>query len=152
MNVFNRTITVSVQTKDDQHVVVDGIFIDSHHELFLNMTVDIESFKVIAAYGELRRAPHEDCLITGKLTLNLEGIDLTRNVRKQIAAAVGGERGCTHFEELALECVKGFKQARFRLMRLTMPLEEVNTQLNDYLKGSCYHYRRKKVDDGQAAR
>lgn len=152
MNLFNRTITVSVQTKGEKHVAVDGIFIDSHHELYLSLTVDIETFKVTDAYGELRRGPHEDCFVTEKKPSNLVGLDLTRNVRKQIITAVGGNQGCTHFEELALECVKGLKQAKFRLMKLSMPTEEVDNLINDYLKDSCYHYRKKKTDDAEVAR
>jgi hypothetical protein len=152
LNLFNRTITVSVQTKDEKQVIVDGIFIDSHHELVLSMTVDIVKFKIVDANGALRRAPHEDCLDTSKLLPRLVGIDLNRNVRKQIMAAVGGEHGCTHFDELALECVKGLKQAKFRLMKVSMPKEEVNAQLYDYLKGTCYHFRRKNEEESQVAR
>lgn len=117
MNLFNRTISVSVKKIDEQHIVVHGVFMDSYHELILSMTVNIESFTVTASQGEFRRAPQEDCLCTTKYTGNLVGIDLSRNVRRQVISAVGGEKGCVHFEELALECVKGVKQAYVRLAK-----------------------------------
>lgn len=153
LNLFNRTITVSVKTIDEQHIVVDGIFVDSHHELTLSMTVDIENFKVTASQGEFHRAPHEDCLSTGKHTGSLVGIDLSRNVRRQVISAVGGEKGCVHFEELALECVKGVKQANVRLMRLSLPEDEVHSQMYNALEGACHHFRRQeKREKRQVAR
>ncbi len=153
MNLFNRTISVSVRDIDEQHVVVDGVFIDSLHELVLSMTVNIKEFIVTASHGEFRRAPHEDCLCTVILTENLVGINLIRNVRRQVVTAVGGEKGCVHIEELALECVKGVKQANVALMRLSMPPEEVHSQIYDILEGTCHHFStREEKDKKQVAR
>lgn len=153
MNLFNRTITVSVKKLDDQHVVADGVLIDSNHELLLSMTVNIENFTVTASQGAFHRAPHEDCLSTVNHTINLVGIDLTRNVRRQVISAVGGEKGCVHYEELALECIKGVKQAQYRLMKLSMPEDEAQSQLYDALKGTCFHFRtREKREKNQVAR
>jgi hypothetical protein len=141
LNLFNRAITVSVQSKDDEHLVVNGLFIDSNHELVLRMTVNIESLIVTEAFGEFRRAPHKDCLVTCKAIQNLQGTDLNRSIRRQVVSAVGGEGGCVHLEELSLECIKGIKQAKFSLMRLRMPQEEVHSQIYDLLEGSCHHFR-----------
>lgn len=153
MNLFNRTIAVSVKKIDEQHIVVDGVFMDSRHELVLSMTVNLESYTVTASQGEFRRAPHEDCLSTGKHTGNLVGIDLSRNVRRQVISAVGGEKGCVHFEELALECVKGVKQANVRLKRLSLPEDEVHSQMYNTLEGTCYHFRtREKREKRQVPR
>lgn len=140
MNLFNRTISVSVKDIDEQHVVVEGVFIDSFHELVLSMTVNIENFVVTASQGEFRRAPHEDCLCTVNLTGSLVGIDLKRNVRRQVISAVGGKRGCVHVEELALECVKGVKQANVILMRRRLSTEEVYSKMFDILEGTCQHF------------
>lgn len=153
LNLFNRTITVSVHTQDEKHVIVDGVFIDSNHELVLSMTVNIEDLKVLDSSGELRRAPHQDCLETANWTKSLIGLDLTRNVRKQVIHAVGGEKGCTHFEELALECIKGIKQAMFALMKMKMPFDEVHSKIYEMLEGKCHHFRKKdKVDSNNVAR
>lgn len=144
MNLFNRTMTVSVNTLDEDRAVAQGVFIDSHHELVLSMTVNMNNFKVLEAEGELRRAPHQDCISTDERVKNLIGIDLTHNVRRQILRAVGEEAGCTHFTELALECVKGIKQAKFHLMGLELPPEVVHSQLQDLLKGTCFHFRKRE--------
>ena len=153
LNLFNRTISVSVKKIDDQHVIVDGVFIDSNHELILSMTVDIGKSIVTASHGEFHRAPHEDCLCTVNHTGNLVGIDLGRNVRRQVVSAVGGEKGCVHFEELALECVKGVKQANIRLMKLSLPMDEVHPRLYDAMEGTCHHFHtREKQNKNQVAR
>lgn len=133
-----------MNTVDEQHVQVDGVFMDSNHELVLSLNVDINNFVIIAAQGELRRAPHEDCQETAQYVRNLVGINLSRNVRRQVVNAVGGENGCVHFEELALECAKGAKQAKFCLLRLRRPAEEVRATLYDILEGTCHHYQKRE--------
>lgn len=141
MYLFNRTISVNVRSADGKILTVDGTFLDSHHELCLTLEVDMENYTIIGADGELRRTPHVDCGQTQERIKQLIGINLTRNVRKQIQAAVGLSEGCTHLTDLTLECVKGLIQSKFRLMHLTMPPEEIKNQVETYLKGSCLHYK-----------
>ncbi|KJR47618.1 hypothetical protein UF75_1968 [Desulfosporosinus sp. I2] len=43
--------------------------------------------------------------------------------------------------DLALECVKALMQARYQLMNLTMREEEVNKMVEQFLEGSCQHYK-----------
>lgn len=141
MHLFNRSITVNVQTDDHKLARVSGVFLDSHHELCLNLTVDLENATVTTATAELRRTPHPDCGEVEKQVQQLVGFKLTHGVRKKIQAAVGQEAGCTHLSDLTMECVKGFVQARFGIMDQTMPEAELNAYVEDYLKGSCHHFR-----------
>jgi len=142
MYLFNRSISVNVRSVDEKTVTVDGFLLDSHHEVCITLGVDLESNTVTSANGEFRRVPHTDCGQTQKLISNLVGINLNRNVRKQIQAAVGLSNGCTHLTDLTLECVKGLIQAKFRLMHFTMPEEEIKDQVEKYLAGSCLHYKK----------
>lgn len=141
MHLFNRSITVNVQTEDYKLAQVSGVFLDSHHELCLNFTVDLETFEVTTAAAELRRTPHPDCSQVEIQVQKLVGLKLIHGVRKKIQAAVGQEAGCTHLADLTLECVKGFVQARFDLLRRTKTEAELNNYVKEYLKGSCYHFR-----------
>jgi len=138
--LFNRSIFINVRSEDEKTLTVDGVFLDSLHELCLTLEVDIESYVIISADGRLRRTPHEDCGQTQKLISNLVGVDLNHNVRKQIQVAVGLGYGCTHLTDLTLECVKGVLQAKFQLMQLTMSEEAIKGLLEQSLKGSCLHY------------
>jgi len=142
MYLFNRSITVNVRSDDEKTVTVDGFLLDSHHELCLTLGVDLESNIITSAESEFRRIPHTDCGQTQKLINNLVGIDLNRNVRKQIQAAVGMNYGCTHLTDLTLECVKGFRQAKYQLMHLTLQEEEIKGLVEQYLEGSCLHYKK----------
>jgi len=146
MHLFNRSISVNVRSEDENTLTVAGIFLDSLQELCLTLQVDLGSNRITSADGELRRAPHSDCGETQKLINNLVGIDLNRNVRKQIQVAVGLKYGCTHLTDLTLECVKGLLQAKFHLMHLTMQKEGINCQYEQYLKqnieGTCLHYKK----------
>lgn len=141
MYLFNRSIAVNVQTDDYKTALVSGVFLDSHHEWCLNFSVDLETYEVTMAYGELRRAPHPDCLKVEERVKELVGLKLVHGVRKKIEAAVGKGMGCTHLTDLTLECVKGLVQARFNLMERQLPAEEMTNYVEDYLKGSCYHFR-----------
>lgn len=141
MYLFNRSITVNVHTQDDVNAIVNGIFLDSHHELCLTLTVNLETNEVIGAEAELRRAPHPDCLEVESRVTKLIGLRLVHGVRKKIQAAVGEKDGCTHLTDLALECVKGLVQAKFNIMHRVMSPEVLEEHVWEYLKGSCHHYR-----------
>jgi len=142
MYLFNRSISVNVRSIDEKTVTVNGFLLDSHHELCITLGVDLESYTITSADGEFRRVPHTDCGQTQKLINKLVGIDLNRNVRRQIQGAVGLNYGCTHLTDLTLECVKGLLQAKFQLMHLTMQKEEVMGLAEQYLGGSCLHYKK----------
>lgn len=142
MYLFNRSISVNVRLVNERTVTVDGFFLDSHHELCLSIKVDLESNTVTSAEGEFRRVPHSDCVLTIDGINKLIGLNLNRNVRRQIQTAVGLKDGCTHLTDLALECVKGLMQARYQLMHLTMQDGEINEMVEGYLEGSCRHYKK----------
>lgn len=140
MNLFNRSISVSVSLEGEKILKVNGVFLDSQHELFLTLKVDLDSNTITSADGELRRTPHSDCRQTQELIKKLVGVNLQCNVRKQVQAAVGLGKGCTHLTDLTLECVKGLRQAKFQLLLLTMKPENVHSQVKEQLKGTCLHY------------
>lgn len=144
MYLFNRSINVNVRSDDGNIVVVDGVFLDTHHEICLTLTVDMSTYAITSAGGELRRTPHTDCPYTAERIKQLVGVIITPGVRKKVQTAVGGEPGCTHLADLAMECINGVIQAKYRLMHLHMAPAEVNTQVEAYLKGTCYHYRKNK--------
>ncbi len=145
MNIFNRSITINVRTTDGKTVTVDGVFLDSYHELCLTLAVEMDEFTIITANGEFRRIPHEDCHHGLDRIPNLVGLRLAHGVRKQIIAAVGSDVGCTHLADLALECVKALVQAKHSLMKLSLTPEEIQACSEEYLRGTCYHYRIKPL-------
>ncbi|MHB8073488.1 DUF2889 domain-containing protein [Desulfosporosinus fructosivorans] len=108
-------LTELFRSADKKLLTVDGFFLDSHHELCITLGVDLESNTIVSANGEFLRVPHTDCEQSHNLINNLVGINLDRNVRKQIQRAVGLNYGCTHLTDLTLECVKGLLQAKFSI-------------------------------------
>lgn len=142
MYLFNRSISINVRSKDEKTVTVEGVFLDSHHEICLTLEVDLESYMITSADGELRRAPHSDCVQIHVRIKELIGINLKQDVRKQVQAAVGLNEGCTHLTDLTLECVKGLLQAKFVLMHRSMQPEEFKVQLDQFLAGSCLAYNK----------
>jgi len=142
MYLFNRSISVNVRSIDTKTVSVDGVFLDTYHELCMTLEVDVESQTITAATGQFCRFPHTDCAETQERIKRLIGTNLNQNVRKQVQTAVGQKNGCTHITELTLECVKGFMQATYKLMNLTMPAEQVDELIEQYLEGNCFHYQK----------
>jgi hypothetical protein len=142
MYLFNRSISVNVRSDDARNVTIEGILIDSHHELCLTINIDAETNTIVSAEGELRRAPFEDCKQTQLRINNLAGINLILNAGKQIRAAVGGKNGCTHLTELSLECIKGYLQSKSKLMEAVMNPDDVKIFVDKYLEGSCLHYNK----------
>lgn len=141
MYLFNRSISVNVRLVDEgTTLMVDGFFLDSHHELCLSIKVNIESNTITSADGDFRRFPHTDCALTKEHIKKLIGINLNKNVRKQIQMAVGLKEGCTHLTDLAIECAKGLMQAQYQFLQLTMREEELNNMVEQFLDGSCLHY------------
>lgn len=141
MYLFNRSISVNVRSVDNNTVTIEGFFLDSHHELCLTLEVNLGSNTITSAIGELRRVPHTDCGKTQERIKKLVGVNLTRNVRKQIQAAVGLDCGCTHLTDLTLECVKGLVQAKLGLMHAEKQPEEIKVHTEQFLKGSCLHFK-----------
>ncbi|MHB8126232.1 MAG: DUF2889 domain-containing protein [Desulfitobacteriaceae bacterium] len=144
MNIFNRSITVNITTEDNRVATIYGIFLDTYHEICLTLTANLDTFQILTASGELRRTPDEECLQCESLIPNLAGLQIGPALNKKIKAAVGLEPGCAHLADLAMECVKSFFQAKFTVMQRTQTTEEIESQVGDYLKGSCYHYRNDK--------
>jgi len=140
MHIFNRSISISVRSEDPKTMTVDGIFLDSHHEICITLKIEVESYTIIYADGELRRTPYTDCAQTQLRIKELIGINLNHNVRKQIQMAVGLKHGCTHITDLTLECIKGLLQAKFCLMDHSMQPEEKEDLLERSFGGSCFHY------------
>ncbi|AFQ46441.1 DUF2889 domain-containing protein [Desulfosporosinus meridiei] len=145
LHLFNRSISISVRSKDKDTLTVDGTFIDTHHELCLTLEIEIKTRTITTAMGEFRRAPHTDCAETQKRIPKLVGINLNKNVRRQVQAAVGLKEGCTHITDLTLECVKSLMQASYQLMHLTMREEQITEIVENYLEGSCFHYNKGAV-------
>ncbi|MDP4127080.1 MAG: DUF2889 domain-containing protein [Bacillota bacterium] len=141
MYLFNRSITVNVRSVDGKILSVDGFFLDSHHEFCLTLGVDLVSNTIVSAECESRRVPHSDCELSKNKIEKLIGVDLNQHVRRQIRAAIGSEQGCTHLTDLALECIKGVIQAKFRLRRMNMQAEN-DIMIQQYLAGTCQHYKR----------
>lgn len=149
MYLFNRTISTQTRTDDGKLIFVEGLFLDTYHEINLSLTIDRKQRKIIQAEGELRRTPFSDCSAAQAKIKALEGIEFGTQLRKKLQLAVGGEQGCTHILELALECVRAAFQSEYRLMRDELSEEERDRRVLNLLEGSCFHYRRNDAaDDG----
>ena len=141
MYVYNRSLNVNVQSGQGEMVLINGVFLDTFHEMCLTLEINLNTLTVIKASGQLKRLPHQDCADVENRIPLLTGLTLRKGVRKQIKQAVGGREGCTHLADLALQCIESLVQARYSIMKEIMTQEEIFTANEQFLQGTCYHFR-----------
>lgn len=85
--------------------LVAGSLADSFHQMASFLQLDTEG-KVIAASGELVRAPGEICFSAADFMDELRGIKLSGKSKKEIAGILGNSQGCIHLIDLVFDSVQ----------------------------------------------
>ncbi len=85
--------------------MVAGSLADSFHQMASFLQLDTEG-KVIAASGELVRAPGEICFSAADFMDELRGIKLAGKSKKEIAGILGNSQGCIHLIDLVFDSVQ----------------------------------------------
>jgi hypothetical protein len=140
--VFNRVKSATVIEQEDGIVLVKAFFIDTFHEINLELKVNIKEMLVVSAQADMVRTPHPDCPNAGTEVEKLSGIRIGPGARKAILKAVGHANGCTHLADLALDAFKAVIQANFKIQKQQMTQEERLAKFADQLGGTCYHWTR----------
>ncbi len=140
MAVFNRVKSTTVLEQNKDTLLVQGLFIDSFHEINFELQVDRKAMCVLSARADMVRIPHPDCREALQQLAALEGIKIGHGARKAIASAVGNTAGCTHLADLALDAFKAVIQANFQLQKRELTADEQLAKLSEQLGGTCYYW------------
>lgn len=97
--LFHRSKSVAIGGNADC-LQVEGVFIDSFHELHVSLTMSESS--IVRAAAEFLRSPDLVCRETASLVSRLESQNLASLTKKQLAQLVGGRHGCVHLLDLLL--------------------------------------------------
>jgi len=100
-NLFNRSHIIHLQEKDTQNIL-SGIFIDSYHEINIQIISD-KSNIINEANANLVRIPDKICINGARYMHKLVGHNLLDMNKKDIAGLIGGSEGCTHIVDIVHE-------------------------------------------------
>lgn len=109
--LFNRCRNCEVREGENGHLLAQGSFIDSFHELAVHLEVDCAGV-IMSADGEFRRAPDKICLDNPKNLALLIGNNIITMGKKDIAGYTGGAMGCHHLVDLLFDVAKAVNAAR----------------------------------------
>lgn len=98
-NLFNRSQGVSIYEETPSGFRIDGVFIDSFHELNVRLMVD-NSGVANQATADYRRAPDKICWNNSRHLEKMVGRCLPQLNKKDIAVLAGGPEGCNHLVDL----------------------------------------------------
>ncbi|KUG03854.1 hypothetical protein ASZ90_018751 [hydrocarbon metagenome] len=97
-NLFNRSHIVDIYRIEDSFSIM-GTFIDSFHELNIQIRIDTEG-KVIAAEAEYTRAPERICYTNSRHMEKLIGCRIQEFNKKDLILIAGGAEGCSHLADI----------------------------------------------------
>jgi len=125
--------------------VVKSLLSDTHHEMVLEMEVNIDSFQIEKINVQVLRAPFELCFGETDRMQQLVGIRVNKKgIYKEVQKLLGGIKGCTHLVDLTMEGVNAIIQAGFRLQGRSLSVNEKNIMFKENfgleLKKACHTY------------
>lgn len=102
-NLFNRTHVIQIH-KDKVQKSLYGTFIDTHHELTIQLLLDNNNV-VLKANVDFIRVPGESCSNSAVRLQDLVGHNLPEMNNKQVKLLIGGPEGCIHLTEIVYEAL-----------------------------------------------
>ncbi|MFY9175696.1 MAG: DUF2889 domain-containing protein [Peptococcia bacterium] len=145
MLIFNRSKNCSVDFIGEE-LVARASFLDTHHEMNLEITVNPKDMIVKKVEATIIRAPYKPCHDVAERIKVLEGIKIGRGMTKNIWERFGGRFGCVHLSDLFIDGTKALITARYSWLGLTSEdFDKTAQEVIEQLKGTCYAYTQESV-------
>ena len=110
------------------------------HDMWLRVTIDLD-LKIHAVEACTDGGPYQDCGAVAPNFTALVGITIGAGWRREIAARVGGVRGCTHMVELLGPLGTTAFQATGRARQARAERNPAATTTRPYQLNSCHIYK-----------
>ncbi|MDD3652892.1 MAG: DUF2889 domain-containing protein [Desulfotomaculaceae bacterium] len=101
-NLYNRSKSCTVCRKGDGNLTASGSFIDSFHELFVQINMDGKGIAATAS-GNYLRAPDPVCYDSRTHIDKLIGKNISLFNKKEIGELAGGSQGCDHLVDIVYD-------------------------------------------------
>jgi hypothetical protein len=152
--VSKRDIGIEAFELENGNLMLEATLLDPYHLIRLNMHIDPQTKTIVHAKSEYASHPHSGCPVVAIKAQLMVGLKIERGITRAISNRIGGQEGCVHLRELALETINfaataliGFDEG-FGLMSRDFNLLDETTKLTiskPLLKNTCYIY--KEADD-----
>lgn len=148
MELYERNINASVSQDGPDHIRTKASLLDLNHNMRVEVRVRIQDRIIVAADGQITKAPFKVCGQTTKFVNNLVDLRIERGVLKKIVHLLGRSRGCTHIYELCAEAIRlssnvllGFEVGQEEWRERKLPDEEFIKRARSFLADSCLPFK-----------
>ncbi|MEI6596292.1 MAG: DUF2889 domain-containing protein [Bacteroidota bacterium] len=150
--VSKRDIGIEAFELVNGNLMLEATLLDPYHLIRLNMHIDPQTKTIVHAKSEFASHPHTGCPFVAIKANLMVGLKIERGITRAISNRIGGDEGCVHLRELALETINfaataliGFDEG-FGLMSRDFNLLDEKKKLEisqPLLKNTCYIYKEK---------
>ena len=148
--VSKRDIGIEAFELENGHLMLEATLLDPYHLIRLNIHIDPQTKTITNAKSEFASHPHSGCPFVAPKAKQMIGLKIERGITRRVSQLIGGNEGCVHLRELALETINfaataliGFDEG-FGLMSRDFNLLDETKKLEiskPLLKNTCYIYK-----------
>lgn len=103
--IYQRNINLVINDLGNDRVAVSASMLDLDHVIRLNLVVNPYTKEIVEASAQMVKVPLSACSRTMVRVRGLEGLYIQRGINKEIVQNLGGDTGCVHLVELAINAV-----------------------------------------------
>ncbi len=152
--VSKRDIGIEAFELETGNLMIEATLLDPYHLIRLNIQVEPHTKVIVVAKSEFENHPHSGCPMVAQKAKQLIGLKIGRGISKLILEKIGGNEGCVHLKELALETINfaattliGYDEG-FGLMSRDFNILDENKKFEiskGLLKNTCFIYKDKEA-------
>ncbi len=146
--ITERTINMKILENTPNTIIASGTILDQVHNIAIELEIDINTLKIIKVEGQMVKAPFPGCKQAIENLPNIVGLKLTAGISQQLASSLGGQNGCVHLSEVAVETARlaansifGIKCGGKQWREGTLSDDEFWGRVKPLLKGTCLVFR-----------
>jgi hypothetical protein len=142
MENFKRDISYHVLKSDDDQIMLTAHLKDRFHDVRMEVLVDYDSLKILAARVNFVRNPSEDCPTVAWRMEQLVGFTIGKGLNRKLQEVFGGGEGCGNLRVMLLgllplamnvKAAEGFDDE-----------QEMLDSIRERLTGSCAGYVKRR--------
>lgn len=103
--IYQRNINLVINELGKGRVAVSASMLDLDHVIRLNFVVNPDTKQIVESSAQMVKVPLSACNRTMAKVKGLEGLYIQRGINKEIVHHLGGDTGCVHLVELAINAV-----------------------------------------------
>lgn len=148
--VSKRDIGIEAFELSEGNLMMEATLMDPYHLIRLNLIIEPDTKIIVHAKCEFTNHPHGTCPLAEIKAKQLIGLKIQRGIAKLVMQKIGGNEGCVHLRELAMDTINfaattliGYDEG-FGLMSRDFNIldEKKRLEISQHLlKGSCHIYK-----------